>query len=143
MLTLIIFSICRKKIFLSPPLSLKPFFSSKFRDKVWHNIYMAGKVRLQAIRKKCFWNFPSGKFQNFLVSKFQFNKKLKFSEFSQFLQLDGASSVCPANFFLRAYSITFQTSIFSSEAKKRFAHSKQKSAEKNLKMRFLQGAKKM
>jgi hypothetical protein len=82
-------------------------------------------------------------FKIFLTPNFSLIKKLKFSEFSQFLQLDGASSVCPAIFFLRAYSITFQTSIFSSESEKEFAHSKQKSAEKNLKMRFLQGAKQM
>jgi hypothetical protein len=47
------------------------------------------------------------------------------------------------NFFLKAYLITFQTSIFSSGSAKGFAQSKQKSAEKILKMRFLQGAKKM
>jgi hypothetical protein len=82
-------------------------------------------------------------FKIFLTPNFSLVKKLKFSEFSQFLQLDGASSVCPADFFLKAYSITFQTSIFSSGSEKRFAHSKQKSAEKILKMRFLQGAKKM
>jgi hypothetical protein len=35
-----------KKNFLPPTLSLKPFFSSKFRDNIWHNIYMTGKVRL-------------------------------------------------------------------------------------------------
>jgi hypothetical protein len=36
----------QKKNFLSPLLSLKLFFSSKLRDKIWHSIYMAGKVRL-------------------------------------------------------------------------------------------------
>jgi hypothetical protein len=81
-------------------------------------------------------------FKIFLSPNFSLVKKLKFSDFSQFLQLDGASSVCPAKFFLKAYSITFQTSIFSPGSEKGFAHSKQ-SAEKILKMRFLQGAKKM
>jgi hypothetical protein len=82
-------------------------------------------------------------FKIFLSPNFSLIKKLKFSEFSQFLQLDCASSVCPAKLFLKAYSITFQTSIFSPGSDKGFAHSKQKSAEKILQMRFLQGAKKM
>jgi hypothetical protein len=47
-----------------------------------------------------------------------------------------------SKFFLKAYSITFQTSIFSPGSEKGFAKSKQKSPDKILKMPFLQGAKK-
>ncbi len=86
---------------------------------------------------------PVENFKIFLNPNLSLIKKLKFSEFSQFLQLDGASSVCPANFFLKAYSTTFQTSIFLFGSEKGFAHSKEKSAEKISKMRFLEGAKKM
>jgi hypothetical protein len=44
--------------------------------------------------------------------------------------------------FLKAYSITFQKSIFSSRSEKGFVQCKQKSADRILNMRFLQGAKK-
>ncbi len=61
---------------------------------------MAGKVRLWAIRKKKVFGISAVEnFKIFLTPNFSLIKKLKFSEFSQFLQLDCASSVCPANFF--------------------------------------------
>jgi len=64
---------------------------------------MAGKVRPWANRKKYFWNFSSGKFQNFLEPQFQFNKKIIFFRVWQILQLYGASGVYPSKFFLKAY----------------------------------------
>jgi hypothetical protein len=86
--------------------------------------------------------FPHVVDLSFRGPNFSLLKKFKFSEFSQCLQLDGASSVCPANFFRKAYLITFQTSIFSSKSGKGFTQSKQRSTVRILKMRFLQVAKK-
>jgi hypothetical protein len=92
------------------------------------------------LSEKMFLEFPPVEnFKIFLSPNFSLIKKLKFSEFSRFLQLDCDSSLCPAIFFMKAYSITFQTSIISYGSENEFAHSKQKSAENFLKMRSLRG----
>ncbi len=142
MLTLIIFSICRKKIFYRLPSHWNHLFPQSLETKSSTIYTWLERWDYRLSEKNVFGISPVENFKIFLSPNFSLVKKLKFSDFSQFLQLDGASSVCPAKFFLKAYSITFQTSIFSPGSEKGFAHSKQ-SAEKILKMRFLQGAKKM
>jgi hypothetical protein len=66
---------------------------------MWHNID-GWKGKTIGYQKKMVFGIPPVEnIKIFLCPNFSLIKKLKFSEFSQFLQLDCASSVCPAIFF--------------------------------------------
>ncbi len=118
MLTLIIFSICRKKIFYHLPSHWNHFFPQSLETKSSTIYTWLERWDYRLSEKNVFGISPVENFKIFLTPNFSLIKKLKFSDFSQFLQLDGASSVCPAKFFWKPIQLPFKQAYFHLDRKR-------------------------